>query len=225
MAQRESRSRRLSLERLGVVPRRRLGRALRLRVGAPDVLVAALFVIAVVVVLNYGVLVDLLRGRAGQAGLAALAGSAVVVAAVAAMAVVYLEGYQRRLVATWRQLLVLALCCLGCVVASKALVSLDAALGGQWRGLVYLTPLSVFVVLFGVVYGRREAIAASVILAILVGLTVQVGGGGSSQAGGSLPVAVVLLSGGVVSALATRKIRTRLKLVNVGVLVAWCTWC
>jgi putative nucleotidyltransferase with HDIG domain len=221
MARRKAkpRSRLQALERLGVVPRRGLRQALRPGVSAPDAAVAAAFVLAVVLVLNYGVLVDLAKGQAGPEGLEALAGSAVVVAAVVAMTIVYLERHQRRLVATWRQLLVLAACCLLCVVGAKALVSLDAALGEAWSGLVYLTPLSAFAILFGVAYGQREAIAASIILSILVGLSVQLAHGAEASAQ-ALPVAVVLLAGGLVAVLATRRIRKRLKLLNVGVLVA-----
>jgi len=208
-----------ALERLGVVPRGRLRQALRPGVSAPDAVVAALFVLAVVLVVNYGVLVDLLRGRAKPEGVEALVGSAVVVAGIVAMALVYLERFQRRLVAGWRKLLVLALCCLGCVVAAKALVWLDGRMSRQWLGLVYLTPLPAVAILFGVVYGQREAIAASIILAVLVALTVHLARdlGGPGQA---LPAAVVLMTGGLVAVLATRRIRKRLKLFNVGVLVA-----
>ncbi len=215
----KSRSRLQALERLGVVPRRGLRGALRPGISGPDAVVAAGFAVAVVLVVHYGTVVALLRGRASSAGLEAVAGSAVVVGAVVAMALVYLERFQQRLVAGWRKLLVLALCCLGCVVAAKALVSLDGAMSRRWLGLVYLTPLPVVATLFGVVYGQREAIAASIILAILTGLTVHLAHG-AGVPGQALPVAVVLLVGGLVAVLATRRIRRRLKLFNVGVLVA-----
>ena len=212
-------SRLQALERRGLVPRSGLRRALRPGVRAADAVVAILFASVVVVVVNYGSVLDLLRGRAKPEGLQALIGSAIVVSAVVAMALMYLERFQQRLVAGWRKLLVLALCCLGCVVAAKALVSLDETMAERWLGLVYLTPLPAVAILFGVVYGQREAIAASIILAILTGLTVHLARGADGQAH-ALPVAVVLLTGGLVAVLATRRIRRRLKLFNVGVLVA-----
>lgn len=215
MARRKGKGRLQALERQGMLLRRGLRLPWRRGLSVPDAAVAAAFVLSVVGVLNYGVLVDLVRGRASQAGMEALGGSAIVVAAVAVMTLIYLERHQRRMVATWRQLLVLSTACLLCVIAAKGMVAIDATLGERWDGLVYLTPLAAAGILFGVVYGQREAIAASIILSLLVGLSVHLAEGGAE----SLPVAVVLLTGGLVAVLATRRIRTRLKLLNVGILV------
>ena len=209
----------MSLERLGVTPRRRLSHALRPRSARPDALVAVGFVVAAVAILNYGTLVDLVLGRAAPAKVRALAGSGVVLSGMVAIAAVYLQRFQSRLVGTWRHLLVLAACCLACIASTKALVWIDATMAAdKWLGLAYLTPLSALAVLFVVAYGQREAIAASVLLSLLVGLTVQMSRGVDASDVEALPVAVVLLAGALTYVLATRKIRKRLKLFNVGVL-------
>jgi len=215
-----SKLRRTSLERLGIVPRGRLREALRPGVTWGEVLVAGVFVLAVVAVLNYAALMKLVRGRASAGNLQMLGGSVVVVAALVAMGLVYLERFQRKFVRTRQQLIVFGSCCLAVVLAGKVLVSLDAVLAPErWLGLAYLVPLSAFSILFAVIYGQREAIAASIMLAVLVGLALQTDPGNRGSSGEALPAVVVLLSGALLAALASRKIRSRLRLLKVGVAV------
>ncbi len=152
-----------------------------------------------------------------------------VVGGLTALGLAYLARFQRRLVSTRRQLVVFGVCCLACIVTAKALLVLDARLLPQWRGLVCLTPLSAFAIFFAVIYGQREAIAAGIILAMLVGLAVHTEKGTfyfsaaerlnvPSSGPEPLPVVAVLLSGALFSALASRRIRKRTRLLKIGLL-------
>ncbi|HUT33050.1 MAG TPA: HDIG domain-containing protein [Planctomycetota bacterium] len=211
--------RRLSLDRLGAVPRGRLRGALRPAVTLAEGLLGAAFVVAMVAVLDHTTLAQAVRGRASGEALQRLVGTLAVVGGLTALGLAYLARFQRRLVSTRRQLLVFGVCCLACVVAAKALLALDARLRPEWRSLVYLTPLSAFAVFFAVIYGQREAIAAGLILAMLVGLAVYATGPRAGAAAPEpLPVIAVLLSGALFGALASRTIRKRTKLLKIGLL-------
>ena len=218
------------------MPQGPLGRRLGPEMSALDGLLAALFVLAVVAVLNYGVLVAAASGETSVASLQRLGGTVVVVAGLAILGLVYLARFQRRLVRTRGQLIVFGGCCLATVALVKVFLVLDARVAADWRSLVYLTPLSAFSILFGVIYGQREAIAASIMLAVLVGLTIEtreLSAADSTAArpaataaaplphGEALPVVIVLLSGALVAVLASRKIRKRLKLLHVGLVVGF----
>ncbi|MFP4057709.1 MAG: HDIG domain-containing metalloprotein [Candidatus Brocadiia bacterium] len=213
MVRPKAKGRRVSLERLGEMPGLGGRSRGRWRLGAPRMLVAVVFILAVAVVMHYGVVLELMRGRAPLASLESLAGTLLVVAGLTLVAVAYLAQSGRRLAASWQELTIFGGCCLACVAIARVLVAFDPAVAPRWRTLSYLTPLSGFVIFFAVVYGYREAIAASLMPGILVGLTVHSAGVGGAEA---LPVALVLLCGGLVAALASRRIRKRLTLLHVG---------
>jgi len=205
---------RLSLDRSRALPRGRLRAALGPAVSVAEALVVAAFVLAAALALDHTVVAQALRGRVTGDAIQRLVGVLAVVGGLTALGLAYLARFQRRLVSTRRQLLVFGVCCLACVVTAKALLVLDARLLPQWRGLVYLTPLSAFAIFFAVIYGQREAIAAGLILAMLVGLAVHTGMGFSQP----LPIVAVLLSGALFSALASRRIRKRTRLLKIGLL-------
>jgi len=219
MGRGKSHRRRLSLDRLGVLPRGRLRRALRPALTLVEGLVGAGFVVATVAALDYAAVADALRGRAQGEPLQRLIGALAVVGGLTALGLAYLARFQRRLVSTRRQLLVFGACCLACVAAAKALLALDARLAPEWRSLVYLTPLSAFAIFFTVLYGQREAIAAGIILSMLVGLAVHSAAPqGAATAPEPLAVVATLLSGSLLATLAARTIRKRMKLLSVGLL-------
>lgn len=223
---RKPKRRRLSLERIGIRPRSRLRHDLLPSLTLGDVLVAAGFLLGVVVVLQYEVLAALLAGReqaleglGGQAGaLHALGGTLVVVGGLGALSGLCLVRMRRTEPGSWRNLLVFGLCCLGCVVAARVLVRLDAEVAPRWQSLAYLTPLSAFAIFLTVVYGQRRAVAASLLMALLTGLVVQIGrrAGSASEA---LPVVIVLLCGALVAVLGAARVRHRIKLLAVGLLI------
>jgi len=211
----------MSLERLGVLPKGRLREALRPGVRAGEALVGSLAVLALVLVIHYEALLAILRGQGTVAEAQRLCGSLLVLGGLVAIGLVYLSRFQRRIVITGRDLLVFASCCVGSVAVAKAFLAIDAHVGAEWRSLVFLTPVSAFAIFFAVVYGQRPAIAACIMMALLVGLAVAVEPPAiqrppSAQA---LPVAVVLLCGSLTATLASRRIRKRTKLLNVGLLV------
>ena len=210
-----SRRRRLSLEALGVAPRGRLRRALP-AVRRRDVLAAALLVIALVVVLNHRGLATIASGGADLETARRLGGSLAVVGFLAALGLVYLVRFERQLLGAGRRLVVFGTCCLGCVGAAEALMAADAQVVEAWRGLVLLTPVAAFAIFFAVVYGQRAAISGTIMLSLLVGLAAGVGPAGAAR---PMTLTLVLMSGGLVAALASRTIRGRLKLLNVGLLV------
>jgi len=231
--------RRTLIERLGVSPRGRLRRALRPAMSFAEAIVGAAFVVAVVALLDFATLARAARGKVDGAALQRLIGTLAVVGGLTALGLVYLARFQRRLVSTRRQLLVFGVCCLGCVAAAKGLLGLDKRLAQEWQGLVYLTPVAAFAVFFAVVYGQREAVAAGIILSMLVGLAVYTTGAEKAERAAAraaekekadllppdasapdpLPVIAVLMAGALVAALASRVIRKRTKLLNVGLLV------
>ena len=131
MGRGKSHRRRLSLDRLGVLPRGRLRRALRPALTLVEGLVGAGFVVATVAALDYAAVADALRGRAQGEPLQRLIGALAVVGGLTALGLAYLARFQRRLVSTRRQLLVFGACCLACVAAAKALLALDARLAPE----------------------------------------------------------------------------------------------
>ncbi len=233
MGRRRSNLRRMSLERAGALSRGRLRKALRPAITLVECLLGVAFAVAAAVVLDYTGVAQAVRGRADAATVQRLIGTLAVVGGLTALGLVYLARFQWRLVATRRQMLVFGVCCLACMAAARGLLALDARLHPAWRSLVYFTPLSAFTIFFAVVYGQREAIAAGIILAMLTGLVVHIVGAEKgafyfsaaeklnvlSSAPEPLPVIVVLLSGSLLAALASRTIRKRMKLLNVGLLV------
>jgi len=226
VARRISRRRRKLLERVGAGPRGRLRQALRPAMALAEWLLGAVFVASMVFALDYATVAQALRGHAEAGLLQRLLGLLVLVGGLTTLGLVYLARFQQRLVSTRGQLLAFGACCLACVAAAKGLLALDAEVAAPSRSLVYLTPLSAFTILFAVVYGQREAVSAGIILAMLVGLAVYIsplhGGAGTGDgAAGAEPLAVVavLMSGALVAALASRTIRTRLKLLKVGLIV------
>ena len=229
--------RRPCLERLGALPHNGSAGRQPAAVTGADVMAASFFVLAIVFVLNYGALLAAFGEEMSVAALQRLGGSVVAVGGLVALGLVYLARFQRRLVRTGRQLLVFGACCLAAAAMAKLLLYLDGRVAPEWRSLVYLTPLSGLAIFFAVVYGQREGIAACIILALLVGLTVQARDEARQSYGRehpslaaspyavqpqdaeALPVAVVLMSGALVAVLASRRIRKRTKLLNVGLLV------
>lgn len=218
MGRRGQSRRRLSLlERAGVRPRRRLRHALRPAATLGDSLLGLAFITLAAVVLESRGIAQALMGRADATMVQRLLGTLAILGALTALGLAYLARFQWRLVGTRRQMLVFGVCCLACIAAARGLLALDARIEPSWRSLVYLTPLSAFTIFFAVVYGQREAIAAGIILAMLVGLVVHTAA--PKGPAGPLPVVAVLLSGALLAALASRSIRKRMKLLNVGLLV------
>ena len=218
---RRSRHRRLSLERLGVLPHRRLRQALGPLLSAADVAIGVAIVLGVVALLNHRVVAAVVRGRRGPPdGARLLGGTLAVVASLTVLAATLLVRARRRAPRSSRPLLVFALCCLACVAIAKGLLALDARVVPRWRNLVYLTPLSGFAILFTVVYGRRAAVAVSAFLALLIGLAVHVGRPAGVGAARPLCVVVVLLCGAVVATVVSERIRTRVRLVIIGLTVS-----
>jgi len=209
-----SRKRRLSLEALGTAPKGRLRRALP-PVRRRDALAATLVVLALVVVLNHRQLAALVTQAAGLEAVWRLAGSLAVVGFLAGLGLIYLVRFEQRLLGAGRRLVVFGACCLGCVGAAEALMAADAHVVEAWRGLVCLTPVAAFSIFFAVVYGQRAAISGTIMLSLLVGLAATV----PPAVAPPLALTIVLLSGGLLAALASRTIRGRLKLLNVGLLV------
>jgi len=220
MSHATSKHRSLSLQRLGILPSRPFRGALRPGVTGVQALTAAIFVLLVTAILDYGALLDLFRGRPAAGSLEAIGGTLLVVGAVGAVAIAYLGRYGQRKTGTWQQRVVFAACCLLCVAMAKLLAWLDGTAAPGWRSLVYLTPLAGFSVFLAVVYDQFAAIIATLVLAVLVGLAAKMSPGGSPIAAEALPVVIVLLCGALVAIYATRSIRKRLKLFHVGVLVA-----
>jgi len=221
---RQRRRRRKLLDRLGMSHGGQLHKALRPAVTMAEWALGVGFVLALVAVLDLAAVGLALRGEMGGAALQRLLGTLAVVGGLTALGLAYLARFQQRLVSTRRQLVVFGACCLACVAIAKGLLALDARMAPQWRGLVYLTPLSAFVIFFAVAYGQREAIAAGIILAMLVGLATyisasQSAGAGAQSAVEALPVVAVLMSGALLAAIASHTIRKRLKLLEVGLAV------
>ena len=222
---RKPRHRRTSLERLGVAPRGRLRQALGPGISLGDALVVALFVAALVVVLNPGrvaMLVGASPGRpdprAESAALHVVAGAAAVIGLLGAIGAVLLARTGHPARQAWRSLLVFGISSVACLVCVQLLAWLDQPVRERWRSLVYLTPLPAFSIFFTVVYGQRRAVAATVTLALLTGMVLHTR---HHVPGGAEPLAatVVLLCGGLVAVLGANKIRKRVKLLVVGALV------
>jgi len=222
------------LDRLGVLPRRRLREALRRSLTFAEGLLAVCVVLAIAAALDSHDVFLVAGGVLSAAMVQRLIGTLALVGALAALGLVYLLRFQPQLVRTRRQIVAFGACCLACVAAAKALLWLDGAVAAPYRSLVYLTPISAFTILFTVAYGQREAIAAGVILAIVCGLAVYIeplavgetGRPWVSGAPSALPphaepvaVVVVLMAGALIGPLACRRIRKRLKPIEVGILI------
>jgi putative nucleotidyltransferase with HDIG domain len=186
-------------------------------VSGPEALAAILFILAATAVINVAILVDLVAGWASPAQLQAIAGTTVMITALTVAAMACLRHFHMALVRTWRQLSVLLGCCLACIVVARGLLELDRNIESAWQSLVYLTPLSVLSFFYTVVYGQRAAAVATAVLAAFVGLAVDASQVSGSSAQG-LPVAVVLVGGGLVVVLGSARLRKRLKPLNVGIL-------
>jgi len=217
MARPRAKGRRVSLEGLGVLPAAQRGARRPSAVPGAEALAVVLFILAATAVINATVLVDIVRDRADAAQLQAIAGTTVLITALTAAAVACLHRFHLALVRTWRQISIFLGCCLACIALARGLGELDRGLGTSWQSLVYLTPLSVLSVIYTVVYGQRAAAVATVVLAGFVGFAVDASHVAGSSARG-LAVAVALLGGGLVSVLGSRRLRKRLKPLNVGLL-------
>lgn len=220
MARRRLTRRHMSLERVGVLCRGRLRRALLPAVTFAECLLGIAFVVAAAAVLDPTGIARLVRGQGETTTVQRLIGTLALVGGLTALGLAYLARFQWRLVGTRRQMVVFGICCLCCMAAARGLLTLDGRLEPAWRSLVYLTPLSAFTIFFAVVYGQREAIAAGIILAMLTGLVVHTATHQDVPTNAEpLPVIAVLLSGSLLAALASRTIRKRTKLLKVGLLV------
>lgn len=129
------------------------------------------------------------------------------------VASVYISRFLPSVFRSRNKLLVFALLCLCAIGLAKIMAELERAYNVGRLSL--LTPLPAFAIFMVLLYGRREAIAASMLLAIVVGLSIA----SSALVESSMIGVLALATGSITAVLSTRSISRRSKLIKTGVLI------